>query len=62
MTDKEGILANPAPLGLLGFGVTTVLLNIHNTLLAATVFQRPPTHGLAKAETELPLAPEQTTT
>jgi succinate-acetate transporter protein len=27
MKDK---LANPAPLGLLGFGMTTVLLNIHN--------------------------------
>lgn len=27
MTDK---LANPAPLGLLGFGMTTVLLNLHN--------------------------------
>ena len=27
MGDK---LANPAPLGLLGFGMTTVLLNIHN--------------------------------
>ena len=25
-----GKLANPAPLGLLGFGMTTVLLNIHN--------------------------------
>jgi len=24
-------LANPAPLGLLGFGLTTVLLNLHNT-------------------------------
>jgi len=23
-------LANPAPLGLLGFGMTTVLLNVHN--------------------------------
>jgi hypothetical protein len=23
-------LANPAPLGLMGFGTTTVLLNIHN--------------------------------
>ena len=23
-------LANPAPLGLMGFGMTTVLLNIHN--------------------------------
>jgi succinate-acetate transporter protein len=27
MTEK---LANPAPLGLLGFGLTTVLLNLHN--------------------------------
>ncbi len=27
---KEEILANPAPLGLMGFGVTTVLLNLHN--------------------------------
>jgi len=27
MGDK---LANPAPLGLLGFGMTTVLLNLHN--------------------------------
>ena len=26
---KEGT-ANPAPLGLLGFGMTTVLLNLHN--------------------------------
>jgi succinate-acetate transporter protein len=25
-----GEKANPAPLGLLGFGITTVLLNIHN--------------------------------
>ncbi len=25
-----GKLANPAPLGLLGFGITTVLLNLHN--------------------------------
>lgn len=23
-------LANPAPLGLMGFGMTTVLLNLHN--------------------------------
>jgi len=30
MVDKE-ILANPAPLGLMGFGMTTVLLNIHNS-------------------------------
>ena len=28
MNDK---LANPAPLGLLGFGMTTVLLNLHNS-------------------------------
>jgi len=27
---EKGILANPAPLGLMGFGMTTVLLNIHN--------------------------------
>ena len=27
---EEGKLANPAPLGLMGFGMTTVLLNIHN--------------------------------
>lgn len=35
MTDTQTILmkdgtANPAPLGLLGFGMTTVLLNLHN--------------------------------
>ncbi|MDI9614993.1 acetate uptake transporter [Methanothermobacter sp.] len=34
MTEKEVIIsdktANPAPLGLLGFGITTVLLNLHN--------------------------------
>ena len=29
MAEKE-ILANPAPLGLMGFGMTTVLLNMHN--------------------------------
>jgi succinate-acetate transporter protein len=27
---NEGKLANPGPLGLMGFGMTTVLLNIHN--------------------------------
>lgn len=27
---KEAKIANPAPLGLLGFGMTTVLLNLHN--------------------------------
>jgi len=26
----ENKLANPAPLGLMGFGMTTVLLNLHN--------------------------------
>lgn len=30
MTTK---LANPCPLGLLGFGMTTVLLNLHNAVL-----------------------------
>src|SRR5512143_4045074 len=29
MANTNG-LANPAPLGLMGFGMTTVLLNIHN--------------------------------
>ncbi len=28
--EKEISIANPAPLGLLGFGMTTVLLNLHN--------------------------------
>jgi succinate-acetate transporter protein len=27
---EKDMLANPAPLGLMGFGMTTVLLNIHN--------------------------------
>jgi succinate-acetate transporter protein len=27
---KNDTLANPAPLGLMGFGMTTVMLNIHN--------------------------------
>jgi len=30
VTMEQGKLANPAPLGLMGFGMTTVLLNIHN--------------------------------
>ena len=30
MSASNGALANPAPLGLLGFGMTTVLLNVHN--------------------------------
>jgi hypothetical protein len=34
MANKE-LLANPAPLGLMGFGMTTVLLNIHNANPAA---------------------------
>ena len=29
-TDEKNCIANPAPLGLLGFGMTTVLLNLHN--------------------------------
>ncbi|MFH1228278.1 MAG: acetate uptake transporter, partial [Planctomycetota bacterium] len=27
---KQPSLANPAPLGLMAFGMTTVLLNLHN--------------------------------
>jgi len=30
MTNMKNQLANPAPLGLMGFGMTTILLNIHN--------------------------------
>ena len=30
MTRQYDITANPAPLGLMGFGMTTVLLNLHN--------------------------------
>ena len=30
MNESRDITGNPAPLGLLGFGVTTVLLNFHN--------------------------------
>lgn len=45
-TSTEGVkvadtTANPAPLGLLGFGLTTLLLNIHNTglvPLTGTIF------------------------
>jgi uncharacterized protein len=29
-TQLKDTTANPAPLGLLGFGMTTVLLNLHN--------------------------------
>ncbi len=28
--DVKDVTANPAPLGLMGFGMTTVLLNMHN--------------------------------
>jgi uncharacterized protein len=30
MTREEDVTSNPAPLGLMGFGMTTVLLNLHN--------------------------------
>jgi len=30
ITRQDDITANPAPLGLMGFGMTTVLLNLHN--------------------------------
>ena len=30
MSQKEPLLANPAPLGLMGFGMTTILLNLAN--------------------------------
>ncbi len=30
MSNQNNAIANPAPLGLLGFGMTTVLLNLHN--------------------------------
>src|SRR5438128_7229696 len=30
MNDSRDTTGNPAPLGLLGFGMTTVLLNLHN--------------------------------
>src|SRR5216684_5951074 len=30
MNESRDITGNPAPLGLLGFGMTTVLLNVHN--------------------------------
>src|SRR5205807_3231865 len=30
MNDSRALTGNPAPLGLLGFGMTTVLLNLHN--------------------------------
>src|SRR5712664_4559675 len=30
MNESRDMTGNPAPLGLLGFGMTTVLLNLHN--------------------------------
>ncbi|MEG0692481.1 MAG: acetate uptake transporter [Oscillospiraceae bacterium] len=30
MSNQNNTIANPAPLGLLGFGMTTLLLNLHN--------------------------------
>ncbi|MBQ9930944.1 MAG: acetate uptake transporter [Firmicutes bacterium] len=33
MSTKPNALANPGPLGLLGFGMTTILLNLHNAEL-----------------------------
>ena len=30
MSTQNSTIANPAPLGLIGFGMTTILLNIHN--------------------------------
>jgi succinate-acetate transporter protein len=30
MSSKESLLANPAPLGLMGFGMTTIILNLSN--------------------------------
>ena len=30
MDQRASLIANPAPLGLFGFGMTTILLNIHN--------------------------------
>ena len=32
MAEGKNLFANPAQLGLMGFGMTTVLLNIHNTM------------------------------
>ena len=30
MSEKGSLFANPAPLGLMGFGMTTILLNLTN--------------------------------
>ncbi|OPY31043.1 MAG: hypothetical protein A4E32_02026 [Methanomassiliicoccales archaeon PtaU1.Bin124] len=30
MSETKSIMANPAPLGLLGFAITTIMLNLHN--------------------------------
>ena len=40
-TELKRKVANPGPLGLLGFGMTTVLLNLHNAgLLPVCYLQR----------------------
>jgi succinate-acetate transporter protein len=31
LVQQKDMSANPAPLGLMGFGMTTVLLNLHNS-------------------------------
>jgi uncharacterized protein len=46
MSETKSIMANPAPLGLLGFALTTIMLNLHNagiismnvTILALGIF------------------------
>ncbi len=46
MSETKSIMANPAPLGLLGFAMTTIMLNLHNagimslnaTVLALGIF------------------------
>ena len=37
ITRQEDITSNPAPLGLMGFGMTTVLLNFHNAGILSLV-------------------------
>lgn len=54
----ENKVANPAPLGLMGFGMTTVLLNIHNAgffPLSAMVLAMAEVLNEAKGRTILPI-------
>jgi len=54
----ENKFANPAPLGLMGFGMTTVLLNIHNAgffPLSAMVLAMAEVLNEAKGRTILPI-------